>query len=139
VLYEFADKDTRFEAETYLRNKCGAHCSTPYPTILRECIRQVVDAVKVEYPNDQVKVMVDANNFCLCAARRVPVEGNAKKNRWTYADNVIPLPGLALDVDAKRVPALNSKLIPKRSALLLGGGGGIYGGGGLRGCPLKEP
>jgi hypothetical protein len=79
VLYEFADKDTRFEAETYLRNKCGAHCSTPYPTILRECIRQVVDAVKVEYPNDQVKVTVDANNFCLRTARRVPVEGNAKK------------------------------------------------------------
>jgi hypothetical protein len=86
VLYEFSDKDTRFEAETYLRNKCGAHCSTPYPTILRECIRQVVDAVKVDFPNDQVKVTVDANNFCLRAARREPVEGNAKKtdgNTWT--------------------------------------------------------
>jgi hypothetical protein len=86
VLYEFPDKDTRFEAETYLRNKCGAHCSTPYPSILRECIKQVVDAVKSAYPEDQVKVTVDANNFCLWAARREPVEGDKKKNRWIYSD-----------------------------------------------------
>jgi hypothetical protein len=116
VLYEFEDKDSKFEAESFLRKKCGAHCSTPYPTILRECIRQVVDAVKVEYPKDQVKVVVDANNFCLRVARREPVEGDGKKNRWDYADRVVPLPGIALDVDAKRVPEgfkleINSKRI----------------------------
>jgi hypothetical protein len=104
VLYEFPDKDTRFEAETYLRNKCGAHCSTPYPSILRECIKQVVDVVKTAYPDDQVKVTVDANNFCLRAARREPVEGDKKKNRWIYFDKKIPLPAMALDVDLKKVP-----------------------------------
>jgi hypothetical protein len=31
VRYEFRDKDTRFEAENFLRKKCGAHCSVPYP------------------------------------------------------------------------------------------------------------
>jgi hypothetical protein len=115
VLYEFSDKDSRFEAETYLRKKCGAHCSTPYPTILRECIRQAVDAVKADFPNDQVKVTVDANNFCLRAARRAPVEGNAKKNRWQYADKTVPLPDLALDVDAKKVPDGFKLALPVRN------------------------
>jgi hypothetical protein len=47
-----------------------------------------------------------------------------KKPRWTYADSVIPLPGLALDVDAKGVPEgfkfeINTK---KVSSPVRGGG-----------------
>jgi hypothetical protein len=64
----------------------------------------VVDVVKTAYPDDQVKVTVDANNFCLWAARREPVEGDKKKNRWIYSDKKIPLPEMALDVDLKKVP-----------------------------------
>jgi hypothetical protein len=36
VKYTFEDKDTRIEAETILREKCGIQCSTPYPMVLRE-------------------------------------------------------------------------------------------------------
>jgi hypothetical protein len=62
-----------------------------------------------------------------------------KKPRWTYADSV-PLPGLALDVDAKGVPeGFKFEINTKKVSSPVRGGGGIYGGGYLRGCPLKEP
>jgi hypothetical protein len=103
VRYEFDDKETRFEAEKYLRQKCGAHCSTPYPTILRECIKQVTDKVKSDFPDNHVKVAVDTGKFCLKVARR-PASEEKSKGKWLYYDRVIPLPDLALDVDARRVP-----------------------------------
>jgi hypothetical protein len=145
VLYEFSDKETRFEAENYLRTKCGAHCSTPYPPILRECIKQVVDAVKADFPNNQVKVIVDANNFCLRAAVREPVEGEGAKNRWQYANNAIPLPELALNVDAKKAPEgfklnISTRRRLSRPASEGGGCNGCqHGGRGLQHCPLRAP
>jgi hypothetical protein len=103
VRYEFPDKDTRFESEKLLRSKCGAHCATPYPIILRECIKQVSDAVRTKYPGNQVKVLVDTDKFRLRVARREIIEGE-KKGRWTYFNKAVPLPQAVLDVEAKRVP-----------------------------------
>jgi hypothetical protein len=105
VKYEFSDREIKFEAEQFLRNKCGAHCSTPYPIILRECIRQVTEKVKSDYPDNQVKVLVDSKNFCLKVARRFVKEGTDKKTvKWESYERTIPLPKEALDVDARRVP-----------------------------------
>jgi hypothetical protein len=104
VRYEFDDKETKFEAEKLLRQKCGAHCSTPYPNILRECIKQVTDKVKSDYPDNHVKVAVDSDKFCLKVARRPPPGNCEKKSRWLYYDRVIPLPDIALDVDSRRIP-----------------------------------
>jgi hypothetical protein len=105
VKYEFSDREVKFEAEQFLRTKCGAHCSTPYPIILRECIRQVTEKVKADYPDNQVKVQVDSKNFCLKVARRFVKEGTDKKTvKWESYERTIPLPSEALDVDARRVP-----------------------------------
>jgi hypothetical protein len=123
VKYEFSDRDTRFEAEKFLRSKCGAHCTTPYPTILRECIRQTADQIRKKYPGNQVKVIVDADKFCLKAAKREqPMEedgdggaagngagmgagtGTASRPRWEYFSEPIPLPPEALNIIARKVP-----------------------------------
>jgi hypothetical protein len=53
-----------------MMNKCGANCSTPYPAILRECIKQVVNKVRTDFPNNQVKVSVETNSFSLRVSRR---------------------------------------------------------------------
>jgi hypothetical protein len=103
VRYEFEDKESRFEAEKYLRQKCDVHCSTPYPAILRECIKQVTDKVKADFPDNHVKVAVDTNKFCLKVARR-PATGENSKGKWLYYDRYIPLPDLVLDVDARKAP-----------------------------------
>jgi hypothetical protein len=105
VKYEFEDKEVKFEAEKYLREKCGAHCATPYPIILRECIKQVSEKVKADYPDNQVKVQVDTNRFCLRVARRFVKEGVDKKTvRWESYEKLIPLPPEALDVTSRKVP-----------------------------------
>jgi hypothetical protein len=102
VRYEFEDRNTKFEAERVLREKCGVQCTTPYPIIVRECIRQVVTAVKKNFPNGFVKVTVDANNFGLKVARKSP-EGSADPG-WHYVKRTLQLPREALNVDARRVP-----------------------------------
>jgi hypothetical protein len=105
VKYEFEDKEVKFEAEKYLREKCGAHCATPYPIILRECIKQVTEKVKADYPDNQVKVQVDTSRFCLRVARRFVKEGVDKKTvRWESYEKLIPLPSEALDVTSRKVP-----------------------------------
>jgi hypothetical protein len=103
VRYSFPDKDSKFEAEKFLRSKCGAHCSTPYPSILRECIKQVSDKVREDYPGDQVKVTVDTDKFCLRVAKRTPPEGE-EKVKWEYFERTVPLPDAVLDVEARKVP-----------------------------------
>jgi hypothetical protein len=102
VRYEFPDKDAKFESEAILRDKCGAHCGTPYPSILRECIKQVTDKVKQDYPDSQVRVNVDTNNFSLRVSMKHKVEGTV--NKWESYEKNIPLPKAALNVDARKVP-----------------------------------
>ena len=99
VKYGYKDKDTRIRAETILRNRCKVNCSTPYPPILRECIRKTIDAGKLARPNDFVRVHVDANNFALKLAWR-PRDAST----WIPHDKPIPLPQEALDISAKKIP-----------------------------------
>jgi hypothetical protein len=49
VRYDFGDADTRTFAENILKEKCKIQCSTAYPAVVRECIKQLVDNTKVEY------------------------------------------------------------------------------------------
>jgi hypothetical protein len=102
VKYEFRSKEEKIEAETVMMNKCGANCTTPYPAILRECIKQVVNKVRSDFPNNQVKVSVETNTFSLKVSRREKVKGTP--NRWTIFTKNIPLPIEALNVDARQVP-----------------------------------
>jgi len=105
VRYEFKDKDTRIRAETSLREHCGINSSTPYPTILRETIRQVIAHVKSDYPDNQVKVNVDVKNFGLKVSRRPPANKESRvKPVWKDFDRLIPLPKEVLDTSARTIP-----------------------------------
>ena len=103
IRYDFKDKDTRIRAETMLREKCKVHCSTPYPTLLRETIRQVISHVKVNYPDNQVKVNVDLKNLGLKVSRRPPSEGG-RLQYWKEHDRLIPIPAEAYDIGARKIP-----------------------------------
>jgi hypothetical protein len=126
VKYEFSDRDTRIEAEKFLRTKCGAHCTTPYPTVLRECIRQTAEQVKKKFPGNQVKIMVDAEKFCLKVAKREQPADNGsgdgsgagasagagagtgartgKPVKWDYLTEHVRLPAEAFNIAARKVP-----------------------------------
>ena len=99
VKYSFKDKDTRIRAEAALRSSCKVSCSTPYPVILRECIKQVVNAVKEKYPGEFVRTNVDPAKLTLSVARR----GN-KDAEWQYLRKPVILPLDVLNIDARRVP-----------------------------------
>ena len=99
VKYSFEDKDTRIRAETTLSNSCKVSCSTPYPIILRECIKQVVNSVKAKYPGEFVRTNVDPVKMSLSVARRANNESG-----WSYFKEYIPLPQEVLNVDAQKVP-----------------------------------
>jgi hypothetical protein len=101
VKYEFKNKETRIETEKVFMDKCGAHCAIPYPPILRECIKQVVDKVKKDYPDNQVKVAVDTKTLSLRVSRRVKKVENLDK--WSVFDVNVPLPKEVLNITA-RVP-----------------------------------
>ena len=99
VKYEFKDKDTRIRAETALRSRCKVSCATPYPIILREYIKQVIDKVKQKFPGEFVKVYVDSTRLSLAVARR-----GDKDSGWTYLKDDIPLPLDVLNVHSRSVP-----------------------------------
>jgi hypothetical protein len=105
VRYDFADKESRIYAETMLRDKCKVQCTTPYPTILRESIRQVMNHYKSVYPNNYIRVSVDCSGMTLKVARRPMVESTKTgKKQWVNIDGGIPIPDLALDIYARKVP-----------------------------------
>ena len=99
VKYEFQDKDTRIRAETCLRSVCKVSCATPYPVILRDCIKQVVDRVKSRFPGEFVRVNVDPSNLSLSVARR----GN-KDSSWTFLRDSVLLPKEVLNISTRTVP-----------------------------------
>jgi hypothetical protein len=70
VKYQFKDREQRVFAEKQLRAVCKVKCATPYPVVVRECIKQVIDHVRKYYPDDFVKVNVHANKFALKVSRR---------------------------------------------------------------------
>ena len=100
VKYTFKDKDTRIRAEMVLRDTCKVNCSTPYPVILRDTIRQVVNYVKSEYPDNMVRVNVDLPRLGLRVARKPPGEGQY----WKDYKHILPLPAEVFDVSARKVP-----------------------------------
>ena len=100
VKYSFKDKDTRIRAEMVLRDTCKVNCSTPYPVILRETIRQVVNYVKSNFPDNMVRVNVDLPKLGLRVARK-PAGPN---QQWKEYKKIIPLPSEAFDVSARKVP-----------------------------------
>ena len=99
VKYDFKDRDTRARAEKVLRERCKVNCATPYPTILRECIRQAANAVKTKFPGSAVRINVDSSNFALKLAKKRP--GETEYANWQAP---IPLPAEALDIHAKKIP-----------------------------------
>ena len=99
VKYEFQDKDTRIRAEQALRERCKIQCTTPYPPILRECIKQTLDHFKGQYPDDFIRVYVDANNMALRVARR-----GKDVTEWVYYKKDIVLPKEVLNVTARKAP-----------------------------------
>ena len=97
--YDFKDKNTRTNVEKVLRETCGVNCATPYPLVLRECMKQTVEHVKKSFPGAAVRVNVDAHNFCLKVAKKMP-----GSDSYEYLRKHLPLPAAALDVSAKKLP-----------------------------------
>jgi hypothetical protein len=105
VRYDFADKDTRIYAESVLRDKCKVKCATPYPAVVRECLKQIVDKVKRKYPNTYVKANIDTYNMCFRVYRRPMVDKDFKgKKDWVRFEETIPIPPEALDISARKAP-----------------------------------
>ncbi len=100
VKYQFKDRDKKTFAEKTLRDICKVKCSTPYPAIVRECIKQVVDHVRKSHPADYVRVSVITKEFSLKVARRPP----GKDLKWYEYPDLLRLPDEALDVSARKVP-----------------------------------
>jgi hypothetical protein len=101
VRYDFVDKDTKIRAEKVLRSACNVSCTTPYPVILRECIRRTIDKAKTEFPDKFIKVNVDTGNFCLKVAWR---DKDEEHPVWHYAKGAVPLPKEALDIRSRKIP-----------------------------------
>jgi hypothetical protein len=100
VKYQFKDRDTRVFAEKTLRDTCGVHCATPYPLVVREAIKKIVEKVKKDYPEDFVKVNVMVKEFSLKVARRP----KGKDLEWHYYPDLIPLPEQAKDISLRKLP-----------------------------------
>jgi len=98
VKYEFPDRDTRFYAEEIFRNTCKAQVSTPYPMILREAIRQIIETVKEDHPDNLVKVLVDTRRMVFKVSRRPRGED------WIKLPKVIDIPVECQEIDAREVP-----------------------------------
>jgi hypothetical protein len=116
VKYQFKDKDQRLYAEKTLREKCNVKCSTPYPAIVRECMKQVVDHVRISHPSDFVRVSVVTKEFALKVSRR----GQGKNLKWVDYPALLPLPMEAWDTTAKKVPeGMRMFYLPEESEEML--------------------
>jgi hypothetical protein len=100
VKYQFKDRDVRSFAEKTLRDTCGVLCATPYPAVVRESIKQVVQHVKASYPNDFVRVNVIPKEFGLKVSRR----SKGEDQPWITYSSLVPLPEEALDISLKKAP-----------------------------------
>jgi len=98
IRYEFKDRDQKLAAEAVLRERCKVECTTPYPTILRHCIRQVVEHIREDHPGEYIRVQVEASKFSLKIARR------SKEGTWFNYKDSIPLPEEAYNITARSVP-----------------------------------
>jgi hypothetical protein len=112
VKYQFKDRDQKAYAEKTLREVCKVKCTTPYPAIVRECIKQVVDHVRKSHPDDYVRVNVVAKEFSLKVSRRPP----GKDCPWVDYPDLLRLPDQAMDVATRKVPqGLRMFFLPEES------------------------
>jgi hypothetical protein len=102
VRYDFKDKDTRFNAEKVLRSRCGVNCAVPYPALVRDCTKQIVDEVKKVFPDNFVRVTVDTNRFVFKVARRPPKSD--PEPYWHYGFKDIPIPDCVLELKLRKLP-----------------------------------
>jgi hypothetical protein len=103
VKYEFKDKDAKVRAETILRDRCDVKCTTPYPTMVRECIKQIVSKVKADRPDRLVRVNIDTGTLCFKIATKGR-GGKDEKVPWEPYHHMVPIPPEAMDVYKRRVP-----------------------------------
>jgi hypothetical protein len=103
VKYEFKDKDDKARAEKILRDLCDVHCTTPYPVMVRECIKQIIEKVKLEFPENLIKVSVDCNSHVFKIARKEKGTGNSVMPWIPYKLSIL-IPDDVLDVSIRRVP-----------------------------------
>jgi hypothetical protein len=100
VKYQFKDRDQRVFAEKQLRDTCKVKCATPYPAVVRECIKQVVAHVRLSHPDDFIKVNVHGKDFALKVYRRP----KGKDLPWIEYPDLLRLPNEAWDITVKKVP-----------------------------------
>jgi hypothetical protein len=99
------DKESRSYAETVLKDKCKVQCSVPYPAVLREASKQIVEQVKNTNPNHFVKVNIDTSSMTFKVVMRpMLAEGDKGKKTWSNACDPIPIPDACLDVTARKAP-----------------------------------
>jgi hypothetical protein len=103
VRYQFKDRDDKARAEKILRDLCDVHCATPYPIMVRDCMKQIIAKVKGEFPDNLIKVTVDCSSMRFKIARKE--RGNGKDVMpWIPYKQTIPIPDEALDVMVRKVP-----------------------------------
>jgi hypothetical protein len=102
VRYDFKDKDTRAAAEKVLRDRCGVSCTVPYPLMVRESIKQIVNHVKKDHPDNYVKVSLDPGTLKFKIARKPPKSDPDPK--WKNDYNDIPVPRTVMEPGIQKVP-----------------------------------
>jgi hypothetical protein len=99
VRYEFKDRDTRARAEKILKSRCNVSCSTPYPPMLRECMRQTTNHFRVLNPGCHVTTSVDLNSMTLRVFKK-----ESKDGAWIKIDEIVPIPEDAYNLGLRAVP-----------------------------------
>jgi hypothetical protein len=99
VKYEFKDRETKNQAEKILKATCNVNCGTPYPAILRDCIKQTGEHFRKETGDSFVRVSVDASKLILKVAHK-----KDKDAKWLYDIPPVPLPREVLDISARKSP-----------------------------------
>jgi len=106
VKYDFKSRDTRLRAEQVLRQVCNVQCSTPYPAVLRACIKKTIDAARKVFPEDYIKVTVDSRKMELVVSHRKETRGlgREEKAKWEFFPARVGLPYDVYDVKSRKVP-----------------------------------
>jgi hypothetical protein len=99
VKYDFKDRETRIQAEAILRKTCNINCATPYPPILRECIKQTTAYFRTKTESEFVRVSVDIAKLALRAQTK-----RNKDDRWIWIDESIRIPHSVITHSSRRVP-----------------------------------
>jgi hypothetical protein len=102
VKYEFGSKEMRINAEKVLRARCGVNCAVPYPPLVRECIKQIVNSAKESYPDNFIKVSIDTGRMIFKTSRKPPK--SSPDPGWKYGFADIPIPECVQDTGTRKIP-----------------------------------